>query len=241
MYRIQLSDFEGPLDLLLFFIKRDELNIYDIPISKITEDFMGYLSAMKSLNLEVASEFIYMASTLMSIKVKMLLPKPVSDDENSEEFDPRAELVEKLLDYKRFKEMSEHLQVREENRRQYHARQYFEDVDAPVMDEFNDPLKKPTLFELILAYKHAIDNRPKQTIHQVSRIPVTISEQTEHILTALDDKIQVSYRELVRQYQDSIYYVVTFLAILELCKNTQISVVTKDDYNDFWISKKQFL
>lgn len=239
MYRIQLSDFEGPLDLLLFFIKRDELNIYDIPISKITEDFMGYLDAMQQLNLEIASEFIYMASTLMSIKVKMLLPRAETDDDTGEEFDPRTELVEKLLEYKRFKEMSEHLQQQEEERRNYHQRKLIEDFEQPVLDEFNDPLKKPTLFELILAYKNAIDNRPKKTVHQVQRIPITITEQTEHILKSLEHKIQVSYLELTSCYSDGVYYVVTFLAILELCKNMQISVITKDDYNDFWISRKQ--
>lgn len=241
MYRIQLTDFEGPLDLLLFFIKRDELSISDIPISKITEDFMGYLDTLNTLNLEIASEFIYMASTLMSIKVKMLLPRAGSEDDQNEEFDPRMELVEKLLEYKRFKEMTAHLQNQEERRRHLHPRGFVEDIDAPVLDEFNDPLRKPTLFELIYAYKQVIENRPKKTIHQITQVPISISEQSDHVLSSLEHKIQVSFRELVSDYQDSIYYVVTFLAILELCKNMQISVVTKDDYNDFWISKKQFL
>ncbi len=107
-YRVKLSDFEGPLDLLLFFIKRDELDIYDIPIAKITKEFLEYLQYLTELNLDIAGEFIVTAAELMQIKAAMLLPRP--EGENEEEFDPRAELVRRLLEYKRWKEMAEILE-----------------------------------------------------------------------------------------------------------------------------------
>ena len=107
MYKIKLDHFEGPLDLLLFFIKRDELNIYDIPIAKITKEFLEYVNLIKLLDLEVAGDFILMASTLMHIKVRMLLPREV--DERGEEIDPRADLIKALLEYKKYKEVAEDL------------------------------------------------------------------------------------------------------------------------------------
>jgi len=120
MYRIKLNEFEGPLDLLLFFIRRDELNIYDIPISKITREFMEYLHLLEQLDLEVAGDFILMAASLMQIKVRMLLPKET--DEKGEEIDPRADLVKALLEYKRYKEMSEEMSFMETNMRKYNYR-----------------------------------------------------------------------------------------------------------------------
>src|SRR3990172_7514626 len=115
MYKIKLEQFEGPLDLLLFFIRRDELDIYDIPISKITKEFLEYVNLIKILDLEVAGDFILMASTLMQIKARMLLPREV--DEKGEEIDPRTELIQALLEYKKYKEMSEELSFYESNQR----------------------------------------------------------------------------------------------------------------------------
>ncbi|NTV45367.1 MAG: segregation/condensation protein A [Chlorobiales bacterium] len=239
MYRVQLSEFEGPLDLLLFFIKRDELNISDIPVARITKDFMSYLDAMQSLNLEVAAEFIYMASVLMSIKAKMLLPRPEPQDGELDEFDPRTELVQKLLEYKRYKEMAEHIRVFEDNRRMMFGRGQYENIDAPVIDEMQDPGRRPMLFHLIMAYKSALDKMPKKIVHEVRRIPVTIEQQAEHILSRLNEKVQLSFFELVSEYHDRIVLVVTFLAILEMAKSRMVSIITKDDYNDFWISRAQ--
>ena len=123
MYKIKLEQFEGPLDLLLFFIKRDELNIYDIPIAKLTKEFLEYVNLIKILDLEVAGDFILMASTLMHIKVRMLLPREI--DEKGEEIDPRAELVRALLEYKRYKEMTEELSYFESSQRRKRFRGNF--------------------------------------------------------------------------------------------------------------------
>ncbi|MFN3394262.1 MAG: segregation and condensation protein A [Candidatus Thermochlorobacter sp.] len=235
MYRVALSEFEGPLDLLLFFIKRDELNIYDIPISKITNDFLEYLEALQTLNLEVAADFIYMASVLMSIKAKMLLPRPEATEGELDEFDPRTELVQRLLEYKRYKEMAHTIQQLEEQRRRHFPRLNFESIEAPLAEE--PLLKRPTLFDLIQAYQYALTHIPKKTVHEIKRIPVTIEQQSEKILARLETNLQLSFFEFVRDAQERIVVVVTFLAILEMTKARLISILVREDYNDFWISK----
>jgi segregation and condensation protein A len=135
MYKIQLENFEGPLDLLLFFIKRDELDIYDIPISYITNEFIKYLDLIESLDLEAAGDFILMASTLMQIKARLLLPREV--DDKGEAIDPRADLVAALLEYKRYKEMSEELSLNESNQRKLNYRGNFTADMKENPEEFN--------------------------------------------------------------------------------------------------------
>src|SRR3990172_9158651 len=134
MYTIKLTDFEGPLDLLLFFIKRDELDIYDIPIAKITKEFLDYVHFMESLDLEVAGEFLVMTAELMQVKVRMLLPPEPGEEE---EQDPRANLVKRLVEYKRFKEVAVGMTKREEERRKVYSRGYFE-ADERIMMEDED-------------------------------------------------------------------------------------------------------
>jgi len=234
MYRIALSEFEGPLDLLLFFIKRDELDIYDIPISHITKNFMEYLDAMQELNLEIAADFIYMASVLMSIKAKMLLPRPEMPEGELDEFDPRTELVQKLLEYKRFKEVALTMQLLEEDRRQLFPRLVFEQIEA---SEIEDETKRPTLFDLIRAYQLAMKNMPKVTIHEIKKIPVTIEQQTDFLLKKLDEHIQISFLKTVEGFAERMTIVVTFLAILEMAKMRLINIIVREDYSDFWLTK----
>ncbi len=234
MYRIALSEFEGPLDLLLFFIKRDELDIYDIPISHITKNFMEYLDAMQELNLEIAADFIYMASVLMSIKAKMLLPRPEMPEGELDEFDPRTELVQKLLEYKRFKEVALTMQLLEEDRRQLFPRLVFEQIEA---SEIEDETKRPTLFDLIRAYQLAMKNMPKVTVHEIKKIPVTIEQQTEFLLKKLDEHIQISFLKTVEGVAERMTIVVTFLAILEMAKMRLINIIVREDYSDFWLTK----
>src|SRR5512139_2265702 len=147
MYRVKLTEFEGPLDLLLFFIRRDELEITDIPISRITQEFLEYLHLMASLDLEVAGEFIVMAATLMQIKVRMLLPR---DENAEEEEDPRAELVRRLVEYKRYKEMSQRMSSMEsEQRKVYYRRFFVADPKLEPAEDTQDSLKDISLFNLI--------------------------------------------------------------------------------------------
>ena len=178
MYKVKLEQFEGPLDLLLFFVKRDELDIRDIPITKITNEFVEYLHYLDMLDLDVASDFIVMAATLMQIKVKMLLPR---EEVNGEIEDPRTELVRQLLQYKRFKEAAEEMSDLEDARRKLFFRADFSADECEKIVEVDDGLKNVTLFHLIAAFKYAMEHIPKQNFHTVERLNVTIDEQVEYI------------------------------------------------------------
>ncbi len=239
MFRISLDEFDGPLDLLLFFIKRDELDIYNIPISRITKDFIDYLDAMQSLNLEVAAEFIYMASLLMSIKAKMLLPSESSEEGEASEFDPRTELVERLLEYKRIKEGAEQMRLLEEERRRMFAKGYFEAFEPEVIDELDQPVNRPTLYHLIMSYKSVLDRMPRTRVQNVDEAPVTIDEQCEKILGFLKETIQISFRSVLQHEKNPLVVVVTFLAVLELCRGRKITVIVKEGYDDFWMSGRE--
>ena len=233
MYKIKLQDFEGPLDLLLFFIKRDELDIYDIPISKITREFMEYLHLLEQLDLEIAGDFILMAATLMQIKVKMLLPKET--DEKGEEIDPRAELVKALLEYKRYKEMSEEFSYLESNMRHYHFRSNFDEDEKQAPNDLNVLLKNVTLYDLIKAFKKAIIEKPAEPVHEIKKWNVTIDEQMEYISQKLDGGKQISFIELMKDLASKIRIVVTFIAMLEMVKAGKIGLRESKSLNDFII------
>lgn len=235
MYKVRLTNFEGPLDLLLFFIKRDELDIYDIPIAYITKEFLDTLHLMQQLDLDVAGEFIVMAATLMQIKVRMLLPRTEAEEE---EEDPRAELVRRLLQYKRYKEMAGELQKMEMATRRLHFRRYFES-DPKDMGELEeqDLLKDMTLFDCIAAFKFAMDRMPKRTIHEVQKINVTVDEQCRMITDALNQNGDITFMGLVSPMSEKIRVVVTFIALLELVKQRVVTVRQMESYRDILISK----
>lgn len=239
MYRVQLKNFEGPLDLLLFFIKRDELNIYDIPISHITKEFLDYIRLMEELDLDVASEFIYMASLLMSIKARMMLPVDGEDDEEIDEDDPRYELVQKLLEYKRYKEMASKLAVLDEETRQKYTRG-FTDIDDVEKQASGEALKDVTLFDLMSAFRKVLADIQRQTTyHKVERVSYTIEEQTEYILGRLQLKGRTSFYDICMELKNRAAVVVTFLAVLEMLKEQQINLfVEEDDSTKFFIDLK---
>lgn len=229
-YRVQLDDFEGPLDLLLFFIKRDELDIYDIPIAKITNDFLEYLHLMATLDLEVAGEFIVMAATLMQIKVRMLLPREIGPD--GEEEDPRAELVRRLIEYKRYKEMSQEFSRLEDEQRKIHYRGFFSADPVHMEEEQEDLLKDITLFNLIAAFKKAMDGLPKKVVHEVQLYTVTIEEQISYTLDYLRLHKQASLLNLVGHMTEKTRIIVTVIALLEMTKNKVISLLPADERDD---------
>lgn len=233
-YKVKLTDFEGPLDLLLFFIKRDELDIYNIPISKITSDFLEYLHLMATLDLEVAGDFIVMAATLMQIKVRMLLPKEVGPD--GEEEDPRAELVRRLIEYKRYKEMSLLFSVIEDEQRKVYWRKFFSaDPTTVVEDEEQDILKDVTLFNLIAAYKKALDSMPKRVVHEVQLFNVTIEEQMSYTLDYLRVNKEATLLKLVGHMTEKMRIIVTVIAILEMAKNKAVSISPMEGVEDILI------
>ncbi len=233
MYKIKLDQFEGPLDLLLFFIKRDELNIYDIPISKITKEFLEYVNLIKILDLEIAGDFILMASTLMHIKVRMLLPKEL--DEKGEEIDPRADLVKALLEYKRYKEMSEELAFFESNQRKINFRGNFSADFKVEIPDYDILLKNVTVFDLAKAFKKAIEGIKPQVFHEVKKINITIDDQINYIFDKLNEYTELHFLKLVEGMTDKIRVVITFIALLELTKAGRIGIKESSNFNDFII------
>jgi segregation and condensation protein A len=235
LYKIKLDKFEGPLDLLLFFIKRDELDIYDIPISKITGEFLEYVNFIKMLDLEVAGDFILMAATLMHIKVRMLLPREI--DEKGEEIDPRADLISALLEYKKYKEMSEELSFFESSQRKVSYRGNFtlDHKESPL--EYDILLKNITIFDLAKAFKKAIEGLKPQPVHEIEKINITIDEQIEYILNRINSEIEVHFLSLVENMREKIRIVITFVALLELAKVGSVLIKESSDYNDFVLVK----
>lgn len=236
MYRVQLSNFEGPLDLLLFFIKRDELNIYDIPVSHITHEFLDYIRLMEELDLDVASEFIYMASLLMSIKARMMLPRENEDEDELDEDDPRYELVQKLLEYKRYKEMAEKLSIIDEETQQKYFRGYLDedDVDAQASGE---ALKDVTLFDLMAAFRKVLaDIKRQNVVHKVEKVKLTVEQQAEYVLEQLQKRGRTSFYDFCLELKQRTAIVVTFLAVLEMLKEQQLRIfIDEDDPTNFHI------
>ncbi len=228
-----MPKFEGPLDLLLFFIKRDELDIYDIPISTITSEFIEYVKLIEKLDLEIAGDFILMASTLMQIKARMLLPKEV--DEKGSEIDPRAELVAALLEYKRYKEMSDEFSYFEANQRKINFRGNFELDPKEKVENVEILLKNISVYDLMKAFKKAIEERPKEYVHEIVRENFTIEEQGEFIMEKLIFKSSLTFVELVKTLRDKIQMIVTFIAILELVRSGKIGLRESPNFNDFEI------
>jgi segregation and condensation protein A len=231
VYKIKLDQFEGPLDLLLFFIKRDELDIYDIPISKITKEFLEYVNLIKTLDLEVAGDFILMASTLMQIKARMLLPTEV--DEKGEEIDPRTELIQALLEYKKYKEMSEELSFFESNQRKRKYRGNFDADKRDAPQELETLLRNVSIYDLAKAFRKVIDGIKDEPVHQIQKINISIDEQMDYIIAKFNLKPEVDFLSLVENMKEKIRVIITFIALLELVKMNRIGLKESPNYNDF--------
>lgn len=233
LYKIKLDHFEGPLDLLLFFIRRDELNIYDIPISKITKEFLEYVNFIKLMDLEIAGDFILMASTLMHIKVRMLLPREI--DEKGEEIDPRADLIKALLEYKKYKEVAEELLFFEANQRKisFRGNTDADPIEAPA--EYETLLKNITIYDLAKAFKTAIEGIKEKPVHEIRKISITIDEQITYILNKVNEMREVHFLSLVHGMKEKIRIVITFIALLELVKMQKIGIKISETFNDFVI------
>ncbi|MGM0588027.1 MAG: segregation and condensation protein A [Bacteroidota bacterium] len=241
MYRVELQNFEGPLDLLLFFIKRDELEIYDIPIAYITEQFLEFMHLMEELDLDLASEFIHMASMLMSIKAKMMLPRLEDDDEDDfiSEEDPRYELVQRLLEYKRYKEMAGKMEDIDEESRKSYYRGYL-DNDEVDPQPTGEALKDVTMFDLMAAYKKVLaDIKRQNVVHRVEKVNTTVEEQTEYIFDTLHKRGRTSFKAICMELRNRTLVVVTFLAMLEMVKEHQIDLFIEDNEpEDFYLDLK---
>ena len=227
-YKVQLPVFEGPLDLLLYLIKKEELNIYDIPISEITEQYLEYLEMMKLLDLDIAGEFILMAATLMHIKSKMLLPIDDKEEIESEEVDPREELVKKLIEYKKFKEAAGDLKDMRALRKNVFTRQpSAEKIEIP---ENNDPYFEASLFDLITAFSKVLKEIPRDSFHQVIRDEYTVSDKIHDILHMLVEQKVAHFGDFFSKAKTRGEAVATFLALLELVKLREIVVKQTDPF-----------
>jgi segregation and condensation protein A len=233
-YRIKLDIFEGPFDLLLFLIKKNEVDIYDIPIHEITRQFLEYVELIKMLDLEIAGEFIEMVAILMNIKARMLLPLPVGISEE-EIGDPRAELVERLIEYQRFKLAAGEMSELEDKKRLLYNRQYFPELGGKQDISTEEFLRDVTLFDLLLAFKKALDNMPKVTYHEVHRIEVTLEQQTQFILNHLQQRSMLLFSELVEGIKERIIIIITFVALLEMIKARRILVSQSELFEDIRI------
>jgi segregation and condensation protein A len=241
-FEVELPLFKGPFDLLLFFIERDELDIYDIPISRITSDFLSYLHHLESLNVELASEFILVAATLMRIKSKMLLPRPQLDAEGNE-IDPREELVKHLLEYKKYKSVIESFQKMEGDELQKEKRGNIMrelkslaasvNVEAELQDV--DLYKLMQVLEKVMKRHDEEKNRP---VHQVVQYPYTVEGQKEYILNTLTRKRMISFTEMLESNPTRVALVFNFLAILEMLAIGNLSIQMGDGYNNFWVTLK---
>ena len=232
-YRVHLENFEGPLDLLLYFIRRDKIDIYDIPIANITEEFMEMLEEIKKMNINIAGEFIVMAATLMRIKSKMLLPRPALDEEY-DIIDPRKELVDQLLEYSRFKETAATLDIYAAKRSQIFPKGKTVNItDAP--EEVNVILKDVTLYDIARAFKVAMDNMPVIQSYELERESIYLDDQKELVMRSFDGDGRLRFSTLINQLDSKIAVVVTFLALLELIRIHQITIKQNELFGELEI------
>lgn len=240
-YTIKLPQFEGPFDLLLFFIERDELDIHDIPIAKITDDFLAYIQQMERMNIDLASDFIVVAATLCRIKAKMLLPrKPV--DEEGNEVDPREELVQRLIEYKRYKSVLEELRKMEERRAK---QRYRGNVSKELQRIANKALvdaelESLSLYKLLRAFERVVtrfEEANPTTVHQIIQFSYTIEDQSTFILSRVSQGEKTGFQSIFSACKNRIHAIVTFLALLELLNMGLLQITEGLGANNFWLEK----
>ncbi|MCB9082636.1 MAG: segregation/condensation protein A [Lewinellaceae bacterium] len=240
-YTIRLPQFEGPFDLLLFFIERDELDINDIPIAKITDDFLAYLHQLERMNIDLASEFIVVAATLCRIKAKMLLPrKPV--DEEGNEIDPREELVQRLLEYKRYKSVLEEMRQLEEDRslREERGNLSSELQQIATKALVDAELESLSLFRLLKAFEAVMDrfeNAQPRAVHQIISFQYTIEDQQTNIFNLIRSGKRADFQAIFSGCKDRIHAIVTFLALLELVNMNRLRLIAGVSVNSFYLEE----
>ena len=232
-YKVRLDIFEGPLDLLLYLIKKDELDIQNIPIMTITDQYLEYLNLMQLLDLDIAGEFLVMAATLMHIKSKMLLPPDENPVLEEEEMDPRAELIQRLLEYKRFKEAAANLQGMEQERSRFFTR-----YPAPVeMDAGDSPFLEASLFDLISAFSKVLKGMPKDVFHKVIKDEFTVAEKVHEIFHRLVQSKTLFFSHLFKESKNRFEAITIFLAVLELIRLKEVIIVQNVLFEDIEIRR----
>jgi segregation and condensation protein A len=231
-YRVKLEIFEGPLDLLLYLIKKDEIDIYDIPIAHITEQYLAYLELMQELDISVAGDFLVMASTLIYIKSKMLLPPdPKIDGEEDLIADPRAELIERLLEYQKFKSAAQMLHSRGEVESACYTR-------GPLETDSSNPEVSATLFDLLRVFREVLKRAEDQIELEIARDEMTVAEKLAQIHSLLDERERINVRELFEMARSRRELIITFLALLELVKEWKIYLIQSEVFGDIFASRR---
>jgi segregation and condensation protein A len=236
-YKVKLEVFEGPLDLLLYLIKKEEVDIYDIPIERITNQYMEYLSLMQLLNLEVAGEFLVMAATLMYIKSRMLLPEDqqVTDTEPEEGEDPRWELIRQLVEYKKFKDAALQLAQREAEQSRMFPRRAVAELVAKASEV---PLAEVSIFDLINAFHTVLKKaQEKEDFREIIEEKFTVSDKIEEILYTLRDRTELVFSEVFAKAGSRAEVVVTFLALLELIRLKRLKVQQPEAFGEIHVVK----
>lgn len=241
IFQIKLAQFEGPFDLLLFFIERDELDIYNIPIAQITTDFLGYIKQMEALNVDLASEFILVASKLMRIKAKLLLPRKELDEQGNE-IDPREELVNRLIEYKRYKAILDDMQKLELERgfmlpRGNVSAELKQIATTALVDV---ELQSVTLFNLLKAYDRIMDRydrRSKIKPHKVVRYTYSLEGERTNWVSRVKGGKKIAFAEVIGKLENRIHAIFNFLAMLELIQMQKLKVTVGMGKNNFWIEE----
>jgi segregation and condensation protein A len=232
-YKVKLEIFEGPLDLLLYLITKEEIDIYDIPIAKITDQYLEYLEMMKLLDLDIAGEFIVMAATLMHIKSKMLLPPDeVLQEEIEEAEDPRAELVKRLLEYKKFKEAADELAKKETMSSQLYTRKSEERI---IPESEDSPFFEASIFDLLTAFSKILKDIPKETFYRLVKDKFTVGEKIHDIFHMLVNEPRIFFSKLFEEAKSKLEIIVTFLAVLELIRLKEIIVIQRESFGEIEI------
>ena len=237
-YKVHLDMFEGPLDLLLYLVKKDHLNIYDIPIAKVTQQYLEYINFMQLLDLDIVGDFLVMAATLMQIKSKMLLPASETPAEEEEE-DPRAELVKRLLEYEKFKQIAENLREREISQQDVFKRQKTEVPLDTTLAKEEDKYFEASIFDLISAFSQALKDIPKEVFYEVIKDQFTVEQKVHDILHLLLVETEVKLSTLFSKSKDKLEIIVIFLAILELAKMKEIVARQDAAFEDIIISRNK--
>ena len=224
-YQVKVDNFEGPMDLLLFFIQRDKLNIYDIPISHITKEFLDYMKMIDMMNIDLGGEFVYMATLLMKIKAKMLLP--VSDDDEEQIEDPRTSLVQRLLEYQQYKKISEELQEKYSSHSVHYSRGQEMEYDKQN-GELHEPLHNITLFTLSSIFQDLINRLPDLHPYELHEEPLHLDEQIAFLREEISAVKRLKFKSLIPILKTRIRIVVTFMAILEMLRTNEI-IVEQDE------------
>jgi segregation and condensation protein A len=238
-YQIKLPQFEGPFDLLLFFIERDELDIYNIPITKIINDFLEYVHKEESLNIELSSEFILFISTLMRIKAKMLLPRKELDAQGNE-IDPRQELVDKILEYKKFKEASAQMAEMEATRMLMVKRGNIQKELSQIGEESGEgtEIQTITLFKLMKAFEKVmlkLHDRVNKPIHTVVRYDYTMETSRDAMLSLAQREKTVSFEKIFEDSENRVHAIFLFLSLLELVQQKFLKIIIGEGRNNFII------